>query len=220
MNATELRLRIARLKKEKKVEEERGRLRAVEREAISEAREAKRERRISGVRLGVEKAKVYKALPLPHLRPRDDEEAVQRAEKRAERAEAEASRRTALSQRRTETAASTAAAAKAEAAQKVEEKEAKRAQLLAERGLRAERTRPYREAVKALGAVGKGVGKVAVEIAKVPISGVRYLGKESAKYEREHPLPKPRERPKPQRGSEIDTGINLLGPGGKIDLTL
>lgn len=220
MDATVLRQKIARLKKEKKEEEGRGRLRVLEREAISEAREAKRERRLSGVRLGIEKAKVYKALPLPHLRARDDEEAVQQAERRAEKAEAEASKRIALSQRRTETSTATAAAAKAEAAQKIEEKEAKRALLLAKRGLRAERMQPYRQAAKALGAAGRGLGKAAVEVVKVPISGIRYLGEASAKYEREHPLPKQQERPKPRRETGIDTSINLLGPSGKIDLSL
>lgn len=213
MDAAELRQKIARLKKEKKEEEERGRLRAMEREAISEAREATRERRISGIKLGVERAKVYKALPLPRLRPRDDEEAVRREERQAEKAEAEARQRIALSQRRAEAARAAAAATKAEVEQRAESREAKRARLLAERELRKERLRPLKT-------IGKGVGKVVTEIVKVPIAGVQYLGRESAKYERAHPLPKTPAKPKERKRPEIDTKIELLGPSGKIDLNL
>ena len=56
MQAAELRKRIAKLKREKAAEEERMELRGMEREAISEAREATRARRISGIGLAVEKA--------------------------------------------------------------------------------------------------------------------------------------------------------------------
>ena len=206
MDAAELKRKIARLKKEKKEEEERKKLRGMEREAISEAREATRERRISGIGLAVEKAKVYKALPIPHIRPRDEEERIRKAEQRAEKAEAEAARQIALSRRRTETARVRTETTKAEAAQQAAEREAKGARLLSERELRAARMRPYTEAAtkaaKVTGKVGLEAGKVGLGLGRAAWRGLEYLGKEGQKAPRQ-----------PRRETPLDLGQIDLGFG-------
>ena len=206
MEPKELRARIAGLKREKKAEEERRGLRRGEREAIAETREAKRERRIAGVGLAVEKAKVYKALPLPHIRPRDEEERVRQAELRAKKAEAEARRQIALSKRRREVAETKTATTKAEAEARVAEREAKKTRLLTERELRAERLKPYTRAAtktaKVIGAVGVEVGKGVIETGKLAVKGLQKLGEAGMKP-----------RPPARREQPLDFGIDL-GLGG------
>jgi len=197
MDEAELKRKIARLKREKKEEEERRKLRGMERGAISEAREAKRERRIAGVGLALEKAKVYKALPLPRIGG-DEEERVRRAEQRAAKAEAEARRQIALSQRRTEVAESKAKATKAEAKALAAERGAEKARLLTERELRVARLKPYTEAAKAAGKVGLEVGKVGVGLGRTAWRGLERLGEMG------------KETPKrPRREAPLDMGIDL-----------
>ena len=217
MDAQELKRRIARLKREKKEEEERRELRGVERGAIAEAREAKRERRIAGIGLAVEKAKVYKALPLPHISRRDEEERVRRAEERAEKAEAKATREISMSERRMAATRAKSEAAEAERKQRAEETESRKARMLTERELRAERMRPYREAAsrtaKGVGVVGRETGKVAIGLAKIPVGIIKQLGEESRKYAEAHPESKQAAR-KPERGEPykeppLDFGIDL-----------
>ncbi len=190
MLAAELRKRIAKLKREKVVEEERMELRGLEREAISEAREATRSRRISGIGLAIEKAKVYKALPLPRIRRGDEEERIIHAEKRAEEAEAKAAKQIALSQRRTEVSRAKRESTKAEAEVRAEEREAKKARLLTERELRAERFRPYTEAAtktgRVAGKVGVGIGKVGIGIGKGVVKGLQKLGEEGQRPRTPH----------------------------------
>jgi len=215
MQAAELKKRIARLKREKVAEEERKELRGMEREAISEAREAKRARRISGIGLAIEKAKVYKALPLPRIRREDEEERVARAEKRAEEAEAKARKQIALSQRRTEVSRAKREAAKAEAEAKTEEREARKARLMTERELRAERLRPYTEAAaktgRVAGKVGLELGKAGVGISKGIVKGLQKLGEEGQKPR------KPRGEPPIDLG--FGTGVPKKGAERRIEDT-
>lgn len=206
MNAAELKKRIARLKREKEAEGERRELRGMERTAISEAREAKRARRISGIGLAIEKAKVYKALPLPRIRRGDEEERLERAEKRAEEAEAKAATQIAMSQRRTEAARARREAAEEEAKQRAAEREEKKARFLSERELRAERLKPYTRVAtrtgRVAGKVSKEVGKAGLGLGKGLVRGLQYLGKEGQK---------PRKQPTHGLG-KIDLGLGTDEP--------
>ncbi len=217
MKVEELRRRIARLKREKKAEEERRELRGEERVAIGEAREAKRARRVAGIGLAIEKAKVYKALPLPRIRRKDEEERLAHAERQAEEAEAKAAKQIALSQRRTEVSRTRREVAKEEAEAKAAEREARKARLLTERELRTERLRPYTEAATR---TGKVVGKVGIGLGKGIIRGLQKLGEEGQKPRvphKEAPIDfgfgegkeEPRKPKRPFKEPPIDIDIRL-----------
>ncbi len=207
MRAEELRKRIAKLKREKKEEEERRGLRGMERVAISEAREAKRARRVAGIGLAIEKAKVYKALPLPRLRRGDEEERIARAERQAEEAETKARKQIALSQRRTEVSRAKREATEAEAHQRAEEVTEKKARLMSEKELRTERLKPYTIAAartgRVAGKVGVGVGKGVLGAGKLVFRGLQKLGEEG-------------QRPRvPHKEAPIDLGFGTDEPKKK-----